>query len=40
MRVEYIIENPHEKAIYKKSVTEHRKRDVIQQCLFDINQDV
>jgi WD40 repeat-containing protein SMU1 len=38
--MEYIIENPQEKALHKKLVTEHRKREVIKQCLFEIHQDV
>jgi WD40 repeat-containing protein SMU1 len=33
LRMEYIIENPHEKAVHRKPVTEHRKREVVKQCL-------
>lgn len=40
LRMEYIIENPQEKALHRKVVTEHRKREVIKQCLFEIHQDV
>jgi hypothetical protein len=40
LRMEYIIENPQEKALHKKVVTEHRRREVVKQCLFEIHQDV
>lgn len=40
LRMEYIIENPHEKALHKKVVSEHRKKEVIKQCLFDVHEDV
>ena len=31
--MEYIIENPHQKALHKKIVTEQRKKEIIKQCL-------
>lgn len=40
LRLEYILEHPMEKALHKKVVTEHRKKDVIKQCLFDVHEDV
>jgi predicted DNA-binding antitoxin AbrB/MazE fold protein len=38
--MEYIIEHPEEKALHKKVVTEHRKKEAIKQCLFDVHEDV
>jgi WD40 repeat-containing protein SMU1 len=40
LRMEYIIEHPQEKALHKKVVTEHRKQEIIKQCLFDVHEDV
>lgn len=40
LRMEYIIENPQEKAVHKKPVTEHRKREVVKQCLSEVHSDV
>jgi hypothetical protein len=40
LRMEYIIENPQEKAVHRKPVTEHRKREVVKQCLSEVHLDV
>jgi hypothetical protein len=40
LRLEYIVDNPQEKALHKRLVTEHRKREVIKQCLSEVHIDV